>query len=246
MAIIETQTIETINRQDLDQLSSKTLLRNFGLENDSIALTISDVGGKTLIVDEFFNDYTPYYNTPSTKEDSPKITSIDINYEQVLKDYGYLNGTYLMDFSFQRKLINNTVKKSFYISEISPSRREIRVKPSSLNKKDFERGIIQLSRLTNNTSYIKDINLDFGNNNIVLILNALLDRDGTGLIKLYNPLPLNLGINSKFRVFEEIINPLEVTVQVQDGTLIQDVGVDIGPPNFNLNNNNIFNVPSSY
>ena len=46
MAIIETQTIESINDQDINQLSSKTLIRSFGQSNDSIELTIFDQNSK--------------------------------------------------------------------------------------------------------------------------------------------------------------------------------------------------------
>jgi len=128
MAIIETQTIESINDQDINQLSSKTLIRSFGQSNDSIELTIFDQNGKILLVDEFFNDYTPYYDTPGTTSDNNKITSIDIDFEQVLQDYGYNSGKYVMNFSFQRRILTKGLNKLFYISEISPSRREIRIK----------------------------------------------------------------------------------------------------------------------
>lgn len=246
MAILNTQTIESISNNDLEQLSSKTLIRSFGQNNDSIELTISDQNGKVLVIDEFFNDYTPYYNAPGTQDDGSKINSIDINYEQVLSDYGYTSGTYIMTFSFQRKILFNNIKKLFYIDEISPSRREIRVKSDILSDNDFGNAINRLSGILNQTSYIRDVNFTFGNNNVILVLNSFLDKNNTGLVKLYNPLPLNLGINSRFRVFEEIINPLEVTVQLQNDSLVQDTGIDIGSPNFNLKNNDIFTVPSGY
>jgi hypothetical protein len=246
MAIIETQTIESINDQDINQLSSKTLIRSFGQSNDSIEMTIFDQNGQILLIDEFFNDYTPYYDTPSTTTDKSKITSIDIDFEQVLQDYGYNSGTYVMNFSFQRRILTKGLKKLFYISEISPSRREIRIKSDTLNSNSFTRAINDLSRVLNQSNFIKDINLTFGRGTTLLALNASLDKDGTGLIKLYNPLPGNLGINSRFRVFEEIINPLEVTVQTNNTQTGTDIGIDIGAPNFTLSNEDIFTVPSGY
>lgn len=246
MAIIETQTIESIDNQDLNQLSSKTLIRSFGQNNDSIEMTIYDQNGQVLLVDEFFNDYTPYYDTPGTDSEQTKITSIDIDFEQVLQDYGYLTGKYVMNFSFQRRILTKGLKKLFYISEISPTRREIRVKSDVLGKNEFADVISDLSRILNQSNFIKDINLTFGRGNVLLALNALLDKDDTGLIKLYNPLPGGLSVNSRFRIFEEVINPLEVTVQMassQEGT---DFGIDIGTPNFTLSNEDIFTVPSGY
>mgnify|MGYP005992302399 FL=1 len=245
MAIIETQTIESINDQDLNQLSSKTLIRSFGQSNDSIELTIFDQTGKILLVDEFFNDYIPYYDTPGTTVDKNKITSIDIDFEQVLQDYGYGSGKYVMNFSFQRRILTKGLKKLFYISEISPSRREIRIKSDTLDQESFSNAINDLSRILNQSNFIKDINLTFGKGTVLLALNALLDKDGTGLIKLYNPLPNNLGVNSSFRVFEEVINPFEVTVQTSNNQTGTNFGIDIGPPNFTLSNEDIFTLPSS-
>ena len=123
MAIIETQTIESINDQDLNQLSSKTLIRSFGQSNDSIELTIFDQTGKILLVDEFFNDYTPYYDTPGTTVDKNKITSIDIDFEQVLQDYGYGSGKYVMNFSFQRRILTKGLKKTEWV-EVDLSKKD--------------------------------------------------------------------------------------------------------------------------
>jgi hypothetical protein len=247
MAIIETQTIESIDNQDINQLSSKTLIRSFGQSNDSIELTIFDQNGKILLVDEFFNDYTPYYDTPGTTSDNNKITSIDIDFEQVLQDYGYNSGKYVMNFSFQRRILTEGLNKLFYISEISPSRREIRIKSDTLNQESFSNAINDLSRILNKSNFIKDINLTFGRGTVLLALNALLDKDNTGLIKLYNPLPNNLGINSRFRIFEEVINPFEVNIQMTSTSRRRkNSGIDIGPPNFTLSNEDIFTVPSGY
>ena len=102
MAILNTQIIETLNSQDIEQISTTQLVRNFGQDNDFVKLEIFDQQGKLLLFDENFREYTPYYNSPGTSG-TPKVTSIDIDYEQVLKDYGYSSGTYVMNFSFRRK-----------------------------------------------------------------------------------------------------------------------------------------------
>ena len=89
MAITNTTSIETISQSDLDQIPSKLLLRRFGKRNDSIALTISDKNGNILLSDELFTDYSSFRD-PSDNQ----ISSIDIDYEQVLRDYGYRSGNY--------------------------------------------------------------------------------------------------------------------------------------------------------
>ena len=241
MATLNTQTIETLNSQDIDQISTKQLIRNFGQNNDSIELKIFDQQGSLLIRDNDFREYKSYKDTPGTRGIS-KITSIDINYEQVLRDYGYNSGTYVMNFSFQRRILDIN-RDAFIISEISPSRREIRITPQNINQTSFETALSNLSSILNSSAFVRDINLITPKTSI-LILNASLSRDKTGLLKLYNPLPFNLSVGNSFNIIEEIINPLEVTVQLtQEKT--EETGIDIGPPNFTLSSDNIFTVPSS-
>ncbi len=243
MAILGTQTVETIKSGDLEQIPSKLLRRSFGQGNDSIVLNIFDTQGKLLITDQSFREYKTYNDEGGTKGTS-KITSIDIDYEEVLRDYGYTNGTYVMEFSFQRKVTNNS--KPFSISEISPSRKEIRVTPNGLSQNAFRTEITSLGNAILSSAFIKDINLSFGRSS-ALTVNVALDRNNTGLIKLYNPLPFGISVGDTPKIYEEIINPLEVTIELS-GTnkAIQDTGIDIGSPNFNISTDDIFTVPSGY
>ena len=240
--ITNTTSIETINQSDLDQIPSKLLLRRFGNSNDSIELTIFDGNGGVVLSDELFTDYTPYLNPNDNL-----IDSIDINYEQVLKDYGFTRGgQYKLSFSFQRKLLTKGNRKQFFISEISPTRTEIRFSSNTLNEDAFSNRVEQLNGIFNSTSYIKDLNITFGRGNTVLAVNSELDpTNNTGILKLYNPLPLNLGINSSFRIYEEVINPIEVTVNIQSPE-IADEGISLSGPNFNIDYTDNFTVPSEF
>ena len=243
MAILGTQTVETIKSSDLEQIPSKLLRRSFGQENDSIVLSIFDTQGKLLITDQSFREYKTYSDEGGTKGTS-KITSIDIDYEEVLRDYGYTNGTYVMEFSFQRKVTNNS--KPFSISEISPSRKEIRVTSNGLAQNSFRTEVTALGNAILSSAFIKDINLSLGRSS-ALAVNIALDRNNTGLIKLYNPLPLNIRVGDTPKIYEEIINPLEVTVELSSkNKATQDIGIDIGSPNFNISTDDIFTVPSGY
>ena len=100
MALNTTTSIETISQSDLDQIPTRLLLRRFGRANDSIELTISDLQGSVVLSDERFTDYTPYTNPTDNL-----IDSIDINYEQVLRDYGFTSGQYKLSFSFQKNIL---------------------------------------------------------------------------------------------------------------------------------------------
>ena len=135
-------TIETISQSDLDQIPSKTLSRRFGNSNDSIELNIYDLNGNVLLNDEDFKDYTTYLNPSDSLVDS-----VDNDYKQVLNDYGFNNGKYKLLFSFQRKLITPGFERNFSISEISPSKTEIRCILPNLDTDDANNRINDLTTI---------------------------------------------------------------------------------------------------
>jgi hypothetical protein len=241
MAITNTTSIETISQSDLDQIPSKLLLRRFGKRNDSIALTISDKNGNILLSDELFTDYSSFRD-PSDNQ----ISSIDIDYEQVLRDYGYRSGKYQLSFSFQRKLLTKGIRKQFYISDVSPSRTEIRVDSNVLTDVSLKNRILLLGDIFNTTAFVKDLNLSFGNGVTSLAINSIFDNiTSTGVIKLYEQLPPGIGVNTPFRVYEEIINPLEVEIDLGSVDL-PPVGIPLSGPNFNIDYTDNFTVPSGF
>ena len=80
--ILDIKNIESIKEGDLESLPGKTLLRRFGRADDSIELSIFDEDRRLLINDEQFNEYTPYISPQDNLTDS-----IDIDYEEVLRNY---------------------------------------------------------------------------------------------------------------------------------------------------------------
>ena len=238
--IVNTTSIETIDQSDLDLLQSKLLLRRFGNKGDSIDLVITDLQGRVVLNDYRFTDYTPYINPTDNLVDS-----IDINYEQVLKDYGFTSGQYKLLFSFQREVLTTSNRKPFFISEVSPSRTEIRFSSNTLSEEELIDRVNELVGILNASSFVKDLNINFGRGNTAMVVNAQLD-DNTGLIKLYDPLPPRLGIKSPFSVYEEIINPLEVIIDLGASLSTGNTGIPLNGPNFNIDYTDNFTVPSKF
>ena len=237
--IINSKSIEKINQSDLSASSPKNLLRRFGRANDSIELIIHDLNERVVYSDDKFNRYTPYFNPLDNL-----ISSVDINYEQVLKDFGFKSGQYKLTLSFQRKLLVNGWRKPFFISEISPSRTEIRFSSNIFDEDNFIGKVNELTGIVNSSAFVKELNLNFGGGDNILITNAQLSEN-TGLIKLYNPLPSNIGINSNFRVYEELINPLEITMDL-GSPQSTDSSINLKGPNFNIDYTDNYTVPSEF
>ena len=237
--ILDIKNIESIKEGDLESLPGKTLLRRFGRADDSIELSIFDEDRRLLINDEQFNEYTPYISPQDNLTDS-----IDIDYEEVLRNYGYTTGKYRLLFSFQRKLLLKGFRKNFFISEISPSRTEIRINSNALSTESFLDAATQLVTLVNGSPYIKDINLGFTGGNSALVVNAKIDNNSC-ILKLYNPLSRQISRNSTFRVYEEIINPLEVNIDLGQGDAIIE-GIPLRGPNFEIDFTSKYTVPSEF
>jgi hypothetical protein len=240
--IINSSSIEPI--REVSQLQSKTLIRKFGQVNDNIELTISDLNGNIVLSDEQFTDFQP----AGTIDINGLYNSVNIDFNNVLRDYGFNSGVYKMNFSFQRKLILNTFNKYFYISEISPSRREIKVQSNTLSDTEIQTEIENLISSLNQ-SYIKDINLNFGNTNYLLVINVALDTfesPYTVLFKLYDPLPASIGVNAPFRIIEEIINPIELTVDLGDPIPVETPTETLRGPNLQVDFRLNSSVPSKF
>ena len=237
--LLDLTTIENISQADLTGLPSKTLLRRFGQDNDSIELTIYDINNNIIIRDEQFTDYIPYINPQDSL-----IDSIDIDYVQVLNDYGLENGQYKLVFSFQRKLLTSGFDRPFIIKEISPSRTEIRFKSNNLDSESFSAVLENLLANFTNNSFVKDINLSFPDGVTSLAVNAQRDVD-SGLIKLYDPLLPSIALNTPFRIYEEVINALEATVDLGTSKT-ESGGVELRAPNFDVEFNQNYSTPTEF
>jgi hypothetical protein len=237
--LLDLTTIENISQADLTGLPSKTLLRRFGQDNDSIELTIYDINNNIIIRDEQFTDYIPYINPQDSL-----IDSIDIDYVQVLNDYGLENGQYKLVFSFQRKLLTSGFDRPFIIKEISPSRTEIRFKSNNLDSESFSAVLENLLANFTNNSFVKDINLSFPDGVTSLAVNAQRDVD-SGLIKLYDPLLPSIALNTPFRIYEEVINALEATVDLGTSKT-ESGGVELRAPNFDVEFNQHYSTPTEF
>ncbi|MEK9886474.1 MAG: hypothetical protein VW452_06180, partial [Pelagibacteraceae bacterium] len=101
-----------------------------------------------------------------------------------------------------------------------------------------------------NSAYFREFILKFNNNIQATAINFQIDTiaDPTEiLIKLYDPLPNNLGVKSVFRIAEEIINPVSITVDLGEPTLDElIVGEEIKGPNLRIDTRLNASKPSTF
>ena len=245
--IIKEEQIDNLDNQDLSVVATKTLIRKFGKPEDNVELFVYDLNGNLLLNRENFRGYKP----PDNIEDKNGLyNEINIDYTQTLKTLGFTSGEYQLILGFYRKVILNSFVKPFYISEISPSRREIKIKSDLLSDEDMIKGFNDLIGVIESSAYFREFILNFGNNIQATGINFQIDsitEPTEVLIKLYDPLPNTLSINSKFRLAEEIINPVSITVDLGKPTLDElIVGEEIKGPNLRIDTRLNSSKPSAF
>jgi len=142
---------------------------------------------------------------------------INLDVEGNLKKSGFEEGQYYTLYHFLTPLLNSSPTNNYFISEISPDRTEIRISSTTLNSLAITEGYNQFISGSTNAPYYLDFYLNFGNNDLIIANNILLDSsipdESTILIKLYESLPINFDLNSQLWVVNKLSNSLAYSIE---------------------------------
>ena len=120
--------IPKLSRKDAESLAALNVGRRFGKENDHVEFHMFDLAGRHMFSIEDYKEYTYPDVLEDNGTDSSKLTTtIFVDPYKKLSDLGYVTGQYIVVYRLQRAQIIDTLNKIFQISEISPSRTELKV-----------------------------------------------------------------------------------------------------------------------
>ena len=198
----------------------------------------------------WFNDgyELTWVTSHDISSDEGNRKNINIDPESILKSRGFTGGIYDIRLNFQRLKIIGSVDNAFTIKEISPTRRELRTIVSNISNLDFEASVSSFIDEISTSSFYKELNLNFGNNQNLTIVNLLLNKNTSKyelLVKLYQPLPNNLNIYDNFKLTETIIDSIVVKVELTSPTLQKTV-INLRGPNFKIDVRQNNSVPSAF
>lgn len=205
-------------------------------------------------------DYIEYYIYNANKDliDSVEYLrtfaiygeDLSINPEQDLESRAYLEGKYYTVYNFLRPLLSSSIAEPYYISEISTDRTELRLASTSILGGDIVDSATALKLAIESAPFQKDFSLNFGQNNLVIANNVLLDDSNpdsiTVLIKLYEPLPEQFGIQSQCWAVEKIAESKAFLVDIIVSYTQEDTTIKIKGPNVNLQQNTEVNKSGEY
>ena len=178
------------------------------------------------------------YNFPGYSfTQDPSITNLggfstmDITPELDLVNTGYDVGQYNVVYNFFENQLNSNNETTFYISEISTDRTEIKL-ASNVIQGALE-AFPAFKESLESEDYFNEFYLNFGDNQVIIAINAVI-YEGSILIKLYDPLPPTFNTKSTCWVTLKIADPVAYNVNL----ITPDEEVDSVPflkgPNTNL------------
>lgn len=241
---IQTVNADTLEFQDYQQ-SDEALISSFEIKDISFDSSLNLIeyhvldSNKNLIASEYnFKDYSLLDN------------NVSIDPKSDLTQYGLNEGQYYTLYHFLTPLLNSSETNTYYISDISSDRTEIRISSNNIDGLAIKEGYNTFISSSTTTDYFTDFYLNFGNNDLVISNNILLDEsDPTHisiLIKLYEPLPLQFDIKTELWVIEKLSDSIAYFIELITVFNNQDNIISLKGPNLNIDVKDKINNSTSY
>jgi len=223
------------NVQDVNLISSSEISTTL-TTSSYIESHIYDLDQSLITSNYNFTNYSVLNNGQSAGT-SNAISQIELNVEESFLDPLFDTGEYIATYNFLNKHIGSQLE-NLYISEISSDRTEIRLDSTILDNASIIEQSKNFIFQREESDYFFDFYLNFGDNNLFIANNFVLDDkdflNPTILVKLYEPLPEDYDINSTLWIVSEIEPSTSYQVSfIEDPIEITDT-IPIKGPNFNL------------
>ena len=220
------------------EIQTKTLQTTFGREEDYVEIHIKNTAGQLIYSEVNFTDF----------ELNQLKNNIVINPEKLLLDRGYLSGKYIINLHLFRNKIFHSSSFPFQIKEISTSRREIKNISEGITNDLFDQAIVNFILEIESASYFKEFVLNFGKGILVPGINLMLNKETLKhelIIKTLDALPSDINKNTKFKIVEEISDPISVEVDLGVSPL-KDDSIELMGPNFQIDTRQNNSIPSAF
>jgi hypothetical protein len=239
---INPQTFETqtYTPEDINLIPTTDVYESFDSTIDHVEYFIYDLNGSILFSNVI--GY-PYFKLLDN--------NLVIDPEADLKREGYSEGNYNTVYNFLKNRVASDPLNRYYIDQISSDRTEIRLNTTTIPNAELIASTQNFIDYRSSSSVFIDFYLDFGNNNLIIANNILLDvtttpADPTVLIKLYEPLPTTLDIQSQCWVVESIADSVAYNININQTFDALDQNIYLKGPNTNISIKDQINNSTPY
>ena len=241
-----TLTLQTISPEDVSIIPNITITSSFNPVNDRIEYFVYDFNDNLLLSN---NDLRSY--KPSSIDASGNIIDMVLFPEEDAIAAGYNTGIVKTIYNFISPQVGS-IDNPLFISEISPSRTELRLSSntnllfdtSDLVNTTFLSGsayelYTEFKQNVENSSYLDEFYLNFGNNIYVIGVNSALEYNPQNnttslLVKLYEPLPTSIGLKTELSVVLKKAESVAYQLDFIQEETILDSTIRISGPNYNI------------
>lgn len=199
--------IQDYTFEDYDVVPNFEVTSLFQPEEDLVEYFVYDANNNLLS--------SQYKSTSYSFTQDPSIinlggySTINIDPEKDLSNSGFDVGQYNIVYNFFEPQLGSNSDLRFYLKEISSDRTELRL--ASNNLKITPEAFAQFVQKLQGEDYFNEFYLNFGDNQIVIAVNALQEGEDI-LIKLYEPLPSLFTTKSTCWVNIKIADPVAYNV----------------------------------
>jgi len=232
---------------DLALINKALINTSFGGIDDYIEYFIKDESGNILSS----NYFDAKYEVGDTDPVTGTTRTIYVDPESDAKRLGFNRGIVNVKYNFFRKLLLSAPasQQNFWISEISPSRTEIKVARQDLSNDQLLNAFGIFNATLAADAYYPDFYLNFGQDRLIIAVNALyIEEDGNSyiLFKLYEPLPEDFQLKATLWITTAVADSAEFNVSINvQPEVVQDFR-SIKGPNFKVNINDTINQTTPY
>lgn len=219
--------LQEYSPQDTNLINSTGVQTTFDPNTDNVEYFIYDLNGNILFQNANYPDYG--FNNGV----------IILDPEKDLRGKGYTEGNYNTSYNFVKTKLGSTSVDTYFISQISPDRTEVRLDTTRIPNDVVVTSSIDLTlEIANSTQGYYDFYLNFGNNDLVIANNVLLDNSNsnnpTVLIKLYEPLPQRFGLQSQCYAVAKVVDSVAYNIEIVVSFDVQDEQLYLQGPNLNI------------
>jgi hypothetical protein len=240
-----TLTLQTISPNDVAVIPNTTITSSFNPVNDRIEYFVYDYNNTLLS-----SNYDLRLYKPVSIDTEGNIINMSISPETDIVTAGYDTGIVKTIYNFVSPQLG-TENQNLFISEISPSRTEVRLSSNTnplftpdptvatfISSSNYQLyNTFRQNVETNN--YFDEFYLDFGNNIYVIGINSLLEYDSQNntislLIKLYEPLPIDIGLKTELYIVTKKAESVAYQIEFVQENIFQDSTIKLNGPNYNI------------
>ena len=252
MATIVTASIEQVSPQDLfsdgfelqDQniIPNQSLTGTFTSGENVVELFIYDSQLNLISEVTNFTGYNIQKNSDTTGLSN--TDTLELNPESDALNLGFDVGQIYNIYNFINYELNTSPSDSYYISEISSDRTELRLKSNFIINQDVETSVAELKLNLESSDSFDEFYLNFGENGYAICVNLQLDKSETQysvLIKLYDALPPQYALKTETSVVTKVAESQGFNITFPPVEVLPIPKNYIQGPNMNLDINDFVN-----